>query len=365
MNLRAVWIVVGSVVVGGCSLKEPVPYTYVDPDPVYREPADYTIIEPAEQVQSAYREPVEVSDPTSQIEGSVTVVGGEEMTPLAISQALRDAKAAQSSGDVALMMSLLEQAATLGSLQAHYELARHLMSGDAGEKNPARAIEHLRLADEMGYGQATRVLAWLHLKGEVVPLDLAQGQALMEKAATTSVRAKREAGLLYANIYQPNLNDPTKGAAYLEEAYASGDPEAAYFLFGLLSKSSQPSAAEALDFAANAGHPKALFLKAQNELATGDRVTAGDLMKRAALTGDAEAMYQYATNVQIGNFPSLESDLEAYVWYSIAASRGHARAKQELAAIAGVRTILDHEQPGVIDQAVADTSALIAPWRKQ
>jgi TPR repeat protein len=352
------------VVVGGCSLKEPVPYTYVDPDPVYREPADYSVIEPAEQVQAAYGETPEVAEPSTQVEGSVTVDGGQEMTLLATSQALRDAKAAQAAGDPALMMTLLEQAATLGSLQAHYELARHLMSGDAGEKNPARAIEHLRLADEMGYGQATRVLAWLYLKGEVAPLDLVQGEALMEKAATTSVRAKREAGLLYANIYQPHLNNPEKGAAYLEEAYAAGDAEAAYFLFSLRSKSKQSGAAEALDFAAKAGHPKALFLKAQDELATGDRVTAGDLMKRAALTGDAEAMYQYATNVQIGNFPSLESDLEAYVWFSIAASRGHAHAKQELVAIAGVRTMLDHEQPGALDQAVADTSALITPWRK-
>lgn len=277
---------------------------------------------------------------------------------------LRMAYEAQRSGAYPEMIDLFEQAAAQGSVHAHYELARFYLQGKFAPKNPQLAVDHLQQANALGYGQATRVLAWLYLKGEAVPKNIEYGTQLMESATVGSVRAKREAGLLFSNIYQPHLNDPAKGRMYLEQAYEAGDAEAAYYMHQILAREGyQQAAQQALNFAASQGFSKALAAepaRPQASQAPVDAETRAERIKMAALKGDTDAMYQYANNVLLGRFPSIDKDLEAYAWFSIAAERSEPRAQQELAALDGVRKILDREQPGRVSSYIADIRSAIS-----
>lgn len=140
--------------------------------------------------------------------------------------ALLAARQAEASGDLPGLLQALEDAANQGSPQAHYELARHYQNGHGVAQSQESALTHLSRADAMGHAEATRVLAWHYLKGMGVAQDIEYGSRLMEKAAWGSTRAQREAGLLYLNIYTPNLNDSTRGMELLKAASEAGDSPA-------------------------------------------------------------------------------------------------------------------------------------------
>lgn len=299
---------------------------------------------------------------------SIQPVDQQETSPapqlVPSNEPLRMAYEAQRSGAYPEMISLFEQAAEQGSVHAHYELARFYLQGKFAPKNPELAVAHLQAANALGYGQATRVLAWLYLKGEAVPKNVEYGTQLMENATASSVRAKREAGLLFSNIYQPHLNDQVKGRMYLEQAYEAGDAEAAYYFHQVLAREGSPQAAQdALNFAASQGYAKAVQVApARNQPApalSADPEANAERVKVAALKGDTDAMYRYANNVLLGRFPSIDKDLEAYAWFSIAAERNEPRAQQELAALDGVRKIMDRNQPGRVSSYIADIRSAI------
>lgn len=141
-------------------------------------------------------------------------------------EALQLAQEAEANGDSVAMLQALQQAAEQGSAEAHYQLARHYQNGAPTPEEQTAALTHLSFADAMGHAEATRVLAWHYLRGIGVDADIDYGTRLLEKAAWGSVRAQREAGLLYLNIYTPHLNDSKRGLELLKAASDSGDSPA-------------------------------------------------------------------------------------------------------------------------------------------
>ncbi|MET1079583.1 MAG: hypothetical protein ABWY06_16345 [Pseudomonas sp.] len=310
-------------------------------------------------------------------------------------QALQAAEQARANGDTLGLRVALEQAANQGSAQAHYELARLYQNGDGVLHDQQSALTHLSQADALGDLEATRVLAWHYLKGVGVPLDIAYGTRLMEKAAWGNTRAQREAGLLYSNIYTPNLNDSARGLELLKAASEGGDTPAMAFYKHVLDKPAQPPvvaqevpANPATFYQALPGHaehsplattpgsaPTDISVPAAAPLLTDnlstvtppagpaptpavpaanalDNEAQAEQTKKAALAGDLQAMRRYANQVLAGEFPSIEPEVESYTWLAVAARRGDPQAAQDMLALAQVRTLTEQQAPGQLDARI-------------
>jgi TPR repeat protein len=270
--------------------------------------------------------------------------------------AMAEAKRLGAAGDQDAMLELMQQSAFMGNYDALYELARIYQNGIGVPKDMGLAIAYLTTGDGYGHLESTRVLAWNYLLGNGVPQDQNYGVMLFEKAAAGSTRAKREYGMLLANLVKPGLNDSEKGIMLLRQASDAGDPEASFRLSEALSARGQASEAEtARTLAISRGYqvPSTTQGPILTQLGVTSEVKAEELKSRA-LAGDTNAIFNYANGLLLGKYPSIEAEFDAYCWFSVAMERGHPKAKGELLAIQGVKTSADAKTPGRLDQCVAD-----------
>ena len=149
-----------------------------------------------------------VAEDPDDVKGSTRNV---EPRPEPAREILAQAMVAEEIGDTETLLARLHEAADAGNARAHYELARHYLTGEGVPADQAAALDHLSQADALGSAEASRVLAWNYLRGTGVQQDVEYGTRLMEKAARTSDRALREISLLYLNTCEPYLNDPQRG----------------------------------------------------------------------------------------------------------------------------------------------------------
>lgn len=287
----------------------------------------------------------------SQISTVPTIEVQPNPAPIAGTEALAEAEKVAGTGDTQAMIELLDQSAFQGNMDALYKLARVYQNGVGVPANPELAVAYLTTASGLGHVESTRVLAWDYLLGKGVSKDIPYGTSLMEKAAETSTRAKREFGLLLNNTYQPNLNDPARGQQLLQEAAAAGDVEASRALVA-----GPPGASPT----AHGGSTKS------NAAPMGDPADMkAEALKSRAMAGDLDAMYRYALGLSLGKFPSIDGKFEAYCWYAVAAGHGHTNSKLEVVALAGVRTLSDRKSPGKLDQCIRETTELVEQGRSQ
>ncbi|MEG0868861.1 MAG: hypothetical protein RSG77_17655 [Hafnia sp.] len=277
---------------------------------------------------------------------------------------LQDAYRAEERKDFASALALYTSAADQGSDQAHYELAR--IYAQSQPQDLVASNQHLIRASELGNAEATRVLAWQYLRGAGVEKDAVKAASLFDKAAESSVRAQREAGMLYANAFVGYpLNDNAKGLQYLRSATAAGDAEAAFYLYQNLTQSgvATPESDSAMVLAIQKEYPKALFVAGGFAMKKGKYEQASQVYLKAAMRGDADSMYAYANNVLLKRFPSSDRELEAYTWFSIAADKQHQESMNELKAQQGLKKMLERTQPGRLDNMISQTKLLIQPWQ--
>jgi TPR repeat protein len=291
---------------------------------------------------------------------------------VAVSEAdvlLQDAYRAEERKDMESALPLYEESARKGSAKAHYELARLYAQGaDGVVKDLAVANRHLIEASSMGNDEATRVLAWQYLRGAGVEKNQVKAVELFDQAAKTSLRAQREAGMLYVNAYpQYALNDSKKGLSYLHTATQAGDAESAFYLYKTVTQMGAPTdeSDAALVMAVQKGYPKALFLAGSVAMKQGKYEQASQIYLKAAMNDDAASMYEYANNVLLKKFKSNERELEACTWFAIAASKNNEASINELVAQAGLRRMLEKKQPGRLDNMIASTKQLIRPWKAE
>lgn len=263
-------------------------------------------------------------------------------------------------------LTVLKQAADLGSGSANYELAKLYIRGAVVRQDNEQAHAYLLKSDAAGYAEGTRVLAWQTLRGSGTPQNVSLGQQLIEKAARSSVRAQREAGLLYLGFYQPNLNNPGRGARLLQMAYQAGDAESAYYYSKAIRVSSSSEAKNALLFAGKAGFPKALMDVGNYSLKSGETEFASACYLKAAFAGDADAMYTYADNVLNGRIRTQNPELVAYLWLSVANDDyNHPQARRRLQSLDNVRQTYDYRKPGYLDKLKNETRRMITPWGRE
>lgn len=272
-------------------------------------------------------------------------------------------------GDREAMLELMKQSAYMGNNDALYELARIHQNGDGVPKDQTTAIAYLTTADGRGHFESSRVLAWIYLLGIGIPADRDYAVMLFEKAQAGSVRAKREYGMLLTNLTKPGLDDFDKGTLMLAMAADAGDGESAYRLGQAYeSRNRMSEAATYKTRASSLGYTAsvpATPLASSATPAAGAGAGAGadlkaEQVKVKALSGDVDAIYRYANGLLLGKYPSIDSEFDAYCWFSVAQERGHPRAKSELAAIQGVKSVADAKTPGRMDRCISDLQQAIA-----
>lgn len=258
---------------------------------------------------------------------------------------LAQAEAAERAGDHPLQLAVLNQAAALGSSDAHYQLAKLYTQGQVTAQDHAAAARHLQAAAASGNAEAVRVLGWQMLRGDTGPADVQGGAALIEEAARSSVRAQREAGMLFANVYSAiRLDDPAKGKAYLTQAYEAGDAEAAYQLGRLLAADGeQLEAVAVLAFAASEGHAKAAQQLAQLDSGAGLALSPPASLgaSETPAGNDAQSLYARASRLMLNAARSEADEASAYAMFSLAADMGHALAAAELPLLDGVLAVMN------------------------
>ncbi|MDF9779128.1 tetratricopeptide repeat protein [Pseudomonas baetica] len=267
---------------------------------------------------------------------------------------LAEARKVGTSGDVPSQIGLLEQAGFLGSGQAFYELARVYLNGEGVKKDPETAVGYLTKAAGMEHVESIRVLGWLYLLGTGVPKDVAYGEQLLAKAAETSVRAQREFGQALTNQRLPHLNQMERGLEMLKQAADAGDAEASKAYAKAFSPGSNTTTA-ATPVSNEQGPASASSASSRQSVRDG-----GEELKQRGLTGDAEALYQYALNVSLGKIPAADPQFTAYCWYSVSSAMGYKPASEEVRSLAGVKTIADKQSPGRMESCIGDLNRTIS-----
>ncbi len=276
--------------------------------------------------------------------------------------ALEEARRIGAQGDTGTMIELMEQSAYMGNDEALYELARIFHNGVGVPKDITRAIGYLTTADGRGHLEATRVLAWDYLLGNGVQADRQYAEQLFEKASTGSQRAKREYGMLLADLAPPGLHNLDKGISLLTEASAMGDSEATFLLSQALDKKGDlAGAANARALAGARGFQQSVQPDKPKLTVQGVKAEVkAETLKAQALRGDRQAMYDLALGLLLRKYPSIDGEFDAYCWLSVAKDLGHQGSAQELKSIQGVRAEADATTPGRMDQCIADLHQAIA-----
>lgn len=254
--------------------------------------------------------------------------------PLA-EQARQNLALAMNSTDRIARLEYLETAASYGSGQAHYELAKVFTEGVDRPRNLQLAQEHLLAAVSLDDPEASRVVGWQMIKGQGgYEQNLMGGVAVMELFAEQSIRTQRELGSLYANLYSDyKLNDAAKGEMYLVQAYHSGDAPAALALGKLyIQQGRMADATSPLEFAS-----------AKNELAAVRILKKLETNITSSEPASGELYYQQASEIMI-NKHDLNDEAKAYALFSLADGMGHNLARVELAALGGVSVLVEKER---------------------
>jgi|GEM_PF-2848908 len=258
---------------------------------------------------------------------------------------------ALSQRDPALKVKYLEETAAKGSGKAHYELAKYYTGTKPANLKLAR--EHVEAAASLNDPEASRVIGWMMIRGEGgYAQNLIGGVAVMEVGVTSSVRTQRELGMLYCNLYSDyKLNDSAKGEAYLLQAFNAGDVLAAAALGKFyVQQGRQIDAVAPLAFAAERDDRQAAkLLSTLNSEPVQTETPALQVAQDSGPTG--EAYYQRGVDIMLHKH-SPSDEARAYALFDLAADMGHNLARAELAAISGVKQIMDKQQgPGWLDAA--------------
>lgn len=262
--------------------------------------------------------------------------------------------AAKASGDYQAMIDQLMASAEAGNPQAHYELARLLSEGKVVVRDTQAARVYLERSAALGNPEALRVLAWNTLRGDGVPRDADKGVSMMRQAAETSIRAQRELGMLYANIYQPGLNDFDQASAYLTMAAEAGDAEAAYHLGRL--KEGEGDAIGAVEWyekASVGGQEKAraaLRALSNGEPGAALMLATRDRHQELSARESPEVMYKRAMRI-LSSRHTPDEEADAYALLMLASEAGNKTATQELELQEGIKLRLDQQNPDWLEQA--------------
>lgn len=240
-----------------------------------------------------------------------------------------------------LRFGLLQKAADAGSASAQYDIAKIYSAGKVRPRNLDLAQEYLLASAGRGNGEATRVLGWQMVRGDNGQQNLNGGIALLEVGAQTSVRAQRELGMLYADLYDGyRFGETTKGEMYLVQAYKAEDVLAAVALGRLyIREGRQIDAVAPLTFASARGDATARKMVRDLGLEVDSTFAPADVANSESAS-NGERFYLEANAIMLRKHSASEEG-RAYALFSLASEQGYNLAKVEMTAIDGVRIQMD------------------------
>lgn len=189
------------------------------------------------------------------------------------------AKAAFAGGRPSDGVALLSRAASLGSVDAMYELGRRQDRGDGAPTNAKRAAESFLMAARRGHVKSMTILGFMHSAGRGARKSEADALKWHSMAAALGQRASMTClGLMYASG-NAVPRDPSEANFWLGRAAQLGDAAAMHMLSQRITKEAR--ARMWRDKAARAGHPSALVDAAESALEEGDWARAEALVARS------------------------------------------------------------------------------------
>jgi TPR repeat protein len=228
-----------------------------------------------------------------------------------------------------------------------YERAKVLMQATDHPENQQIAVELLNQAAEMGHAESMRVLGLLALKEG--PDQRATAISLLERSAVTSVKAKRQLGILYGNLSAIHLDNTDKAIEYFQSASALGDGESSLYLSKIMTRLGFGEDAQKWkDIAQEQGVTTvgATAKPASAAPSQQDTVLNAYKLQRSAMAGDAGSMYQYGllmlSRQAQGTLMGYEhaQDFEGYYWIRRAAQNGNASALEKLDELKPVEELM-------------------------
>jgi hypothetical protein len=235
-----------------------------------------------------------------------------------------------------------------------YERAKVLMQATDHPENQAFAVDLLNQAAEMGHAESMRVLGLLALKEG--PDQRALAISLLERSAVTSVKAKRQLGILYGNLSAIHLDNTDKAIEYFQGASAMGDGESSLYLSKIMTRLgfaedaqkwkdvAQEQGVTTVGATAQASSTPAL--QSSPQPSQQDSVLNAYTLQRSAMAGDASSMVEYGTLLLSrqaqGALMGYEhaQEFEGYYWIRKAATLGNANALEKLEELKPIEDLM-------------------------
>jgi TPR repeat protein len=231
-----------------------------------------------------------------------------------------------------------------------YERAKVLMQVTDHPENQQFAVDLLNQAAEMGHAESMRVLGLLALKEG--PEQRALAISLLERSAVTSVKAKRQLGILYGNLSAIHLDNTDKAIEYFQGASAMGDGESSLYLSKIMNRLGLAEDAQKWkDIAqeqgvATVGATVQASAQPRAQPSQQDSVMKAYTLQRSAMAGDANSMVDYGSMLLSGQAQGTlmgyehAQDFEGYYWIRRAATLGNANALEKLDELKPVEAIM-------------------------
>jgi len=224
----------------------------------------------------------------------------------------------------------LESGMTQGDPEAHYQLGLRYEDGEGVPRNHEQAVQHYRMAAELGHGEALFALGRLHERGGWFGFKINDSEAVpwYEKAAQQGHgEAQYRLGIIYDSSEKKRgvAKDDSKAVHYYQQAATQGHAQAQYALGRLYAKGVgvAKDEARALHWYEQAAQQDHQDAKRRIE----------DLKRLLALStsreDDIDAQYQLGLTYDYGR--GVERDfVRAVKHYRNAAERGHTDAQYEM-----------------------------------
>lgn len=222
---------------------------------------------------------------------------------------------------------------TSTSAQSTYDLAVKLLHGDKESKDPEKALDLFRKANELGHTEAPSAIGYFYTTGLVVEKnDIVAAEWFQKGSDRGSLMAKVNLGRFYLDG-KGGLTGREKGIALMEESASKGSEDAKaalaeiYFM-GLYDPEAKPDFAKALPYVqgcADRGSASALnmlgLIYKEGHGVPVDLKKAEDLFRQAALKGDFKAQSNLGDLLD-PHGKKKSRRIEATAWLIVASRQG-------------------------------------------
>jgi TPR repeat protein len=233
--------------------------------------------------------------------------------------------------------------ASIGDLEARYQLGRACLRGEGVPRNLPEAHALLKAAAEAGHAEAQGAYGYMLARGLGAPLDETAGCEWIKKSAETGVVSSQLNLGIMTLRGQGTPRDPSAGLTLIQKAAEQGNLEAqvrlaeAYYFGedGLIPKSPEKAAPWALKAAERGSAWAQNLVGNMKEHGLGvprDPAGAVSFFRKAAAQGEAKAQANLGRLLHSGLDVTLDRS-EAYYWLRASGDQGEVTGRNLFAEL--------------------------------